>query len=204
MMPSFQKVLSLAGGTVAAIVLVLFLGWWQVDGPGAPTKDVPTNKLPLPIDQMNFTLTADDGRRIVPADWIGQPLLVFFGFTYCPDVCPTALTEITDWLDGLGQESERINVAFITVDPERDTFQAMSAYVENFHPAITGYTGSPSDIADVARGLRAKYEKVVTGQTYTMDHTAGIFVYDAQGMFVTVIDIHEPKTTAVQKIKRAL
>lgn len=196
--------LCFAGGTVTAILFVLLLGWWQVDGPGAPAKSNGGSNLPLPIHQMDFVLTDHEGNRVRPIDWIGQPLLVFFGFTYCPDVCPTTLTEIGEWLDTLGEESEHMKVAFITVDPERDSFEAMSAYVENFHSAITGYTGSSDEVANVANAFRVDFEKVMTGQTYTMDHTAGVFVYDAHGRFVSIIDFHEARTVAVQKIRRAL
>jgi protein SCO1/2 len=199
-----RKLLLIGGGLAVAITASLMFGWWQVDGPGAPERKARESKLPLPIAQMDFSLSDHKGNRVQPADWVGQPLLVFFGFTYCPDICPTTLADITGWLEVLGEDTKRINVAFITVDPERDTADAMAAYVENFHPAIVGYTGSPQDIADVAAGFKVKYEKIVTGQTYTMDHTAGVFVYDAEGRFVSIIDFHEPRENAVPKIRRAL
>lgn len=199
-----RKLLLIGGGLAVAITASLMFGWWQVDGPGAPERKARESKLPLPIAQMDFSLTDHKGNPVQPADWVGQPLLVFFGFTYCPDICPTTLADITGWLEVLGEDTKRINVAFITVDPERDTADAMAAYVENFHPAIVGYTGSPQDIADVAAGFKVKYEKIVTGQTYTMDHTAGVFVYDAEGRFVSIIDFHEPRENAVPKIRRAL
>jgi len=199
-----RKLLLIGCGLVVAITASLMFGWWQVDGPGAPERKTRESKLPLPIGQMDFSLTDHKGNRVQPTDWVEQPLLVFFGFTYCPDICPTTLADITGWLEVLGEDTKRINVAFITVDPERDTADAMAAYVENFHPAIVGYTGSPQDIADVAAGFKVKYEKIVTGQTYTMDHTAGVFVYDAEGRFVSIIDFHEPRENAVPKIRRAL
>ena len=199
-----RKLLLIGCGLAVAITASLMFGWWQVDGPGAPERKARESKLPLPIAQMDFSLSDHKGNRVQPADWVGQPLLVFFGFTYCPDICPTTLADITGWLEVLGEDTKRINVAFITVDPERDTADAMAAYVENFHPAIVGYTGSPQDIADVAAGFKVNYEKIVTGQTYTMDHTAGVFVYDAEGRFVSIIDFHEPRENAVPKIRRAL
>lgn len=186
---------------VAAISASLFLGWWQVDGPGSRESK---SKLPLALGQMDFSLTDHNGNRIQPTDWIGRPLLVFFGFTYCPDVCPTTLADISEWLEALGNYTKRINVAFITVDPERDDFETLASYVENFHPAIVGYTGSPQDIADAATGFKVKYEKIVTGQSYTMDHSAGVFVYNSGGRFISIIDFHEPRENAIPKIRRAL
>lgn len=199
-----RKLLLTGCGLAMAIATSLLFGWWQVDGPGAPERNAPASKLPLPIGQMDFALTDHKGNRVQPTDWVGQPLLVFFGFTYCPDICPTTLADITGWLELLGDDTRRINVAFITVDPERDTAEAMAVYIENFHPAIVGYTGSSQDIADAAAGFKVKYERIVTGQTYTMDHTAGVFVYDAEGRFVSIIDFHEPRENAVPKIRRAL
>lgn len=199
-----RKLLLIGCGLALAIAASVLFGWWQVDGPGAPGGKIRESRLPLPVGQMAFTLTDHNGNRVRPSDWVGRPLLVFFGFTYCADVCPTTLADITGWLDMLGDDARRITVAFITVDPERDTAGAMAAYVGNFHPAIVGYTGSPQDIADAAAGFRVKYEKVETGQTYTMDHTAGVFVYDADGRYVSTIDFHEARAYAVPKIRRAL
>lgn len=201
---SVRKSLFIGCGLVAAVSASLVFGWWQVDGPGSPEEKIQESKLPLPIAQMDFSIVDHNGNRVVPVDWIGRPLLVFFGFTYCPDVCPMTLADITDWLKELGEDSRRFNVAFITVDPERDTPAQMAGYVENFHPTIVGYTGSPQEIADVAAGFKVKYKKVDVGETYTMDHTAGVFVYDAGGRFVSIIDLHEPRENAVPKIRRAL
>ena len=201
---STGKLLLIGCGLLAAVAAVLLLGWWQVDGPGTPESKTRESNLPLPIGQMDFRLTNHKGNQVQPTDWIGKPILVFFGFTFCPDICPTTLADITGWLNALGQDTKRINVAFITVDPERDTPQAMAAYVKNFHPAIIGYTGSSQDIAHASAGFKVKYEKIVSGQTYMMDHTAGVFVYDAEGRFVSIIDFHEPRENAIPKIRQTL
>lgn len=201
---SARRLLLIGCGLAVAVTASLVFGWWQVDGPGARDGKAQESKLPLPIDQMGFSLIDHNANIVQPMDWIGRPLLVFFGFTYCPDVCPTTLADITDWLEALGKDSERLNVAFITVDPARDTPAQMSMYVENFHPAIIGYTGSPQDIADVAADFKVKYKKIDLVETYTMEHTAGVFVYDAGGRFVSIIDLHEPRENAVPKIRRAI
>jgi len=186
----------------AAIVATLFVGWWQVDGPGA---DPAPGMLPLPLTAMKFTLSDQDGNDVNPRSLIGQPSLVFFGFTYCPDICPTTLSDISGWLDELGAKAANLNTVFITVDPERDTIEALADYVSYFHPQIQGWTGSKNQIAAAARGFRATYEKVQGGDgTYTMNHTAGIFLFDATGRFVSIIDYHEPGEFAVPKIERAM
>jgi protein SCO1/2 len=191
-------------GTICALGGTLLFGWWQVDGPGASRQPARSNNLPLHFYKMDFSLIDHSGRVVRPIDWIGRPTLVFFGFTYCPDVCPTTLSNITGWLEELGDEAVRLRAAFITVDPERDNVQSMADYVSYFHPSIIGYTGGPDQIAEAARMFRVKYEKVFTKDDYTMNHTASVFVYDKLGEFVSIIDYHEPQEYAVPKIRRAL
>ena len=186
----------------AAIAFALFVGWWQVDGLGA--GPVP-GKRSLPLTAMDFSLTNQDGEDVKPASLIGRPSMIFFGFTYCPDVCPTTLSDISGWLDDLGTEAEDLNTILITVDPDRDTVETLAEYVSYFHPQIQGWTGSDEQIAAAAEGFRATYERVerVDG-SYTMNHTAGVFLFDATGRFVTTIDYHEPREFALPKIRRAL
>ena len=191
----------LALGVVAAGVALIW-GWWQVDGPGAPEE---LGRRPLPLTAMAFEMTDDRGETVGPETLIGEPSLVFFGFTYCPDVCPTTLSDISGWLDELGPEAERLNTVLITVDPERDTVPALAAYVSYFHPQIRGWTGEPEELAKAAEGFRARYEKVPTeGGGYTMDHTAGVFLFRADGTFAGTVDYHEPREFAAPKIRRIL
>ena len=186
---------ALAGGTLVA-------GWWQVDGPGA-TEVI--GQRPLPLSQMEFELTNHKGDAVGPETLIGRPSMVFFGFTYCPDVCPTTLSDISGWLDDMGEEAADMNVVFITVDPERDTVAAMADYVSYFHPAVRGWTGTEDEITRAAEGFRATYTKVPTDDgDYTMNHTTSVFLFAASGRFVTMIDYHEPREFAVPKIRRAL
>ena len=187
---------------IAAVALTLVVGWWRVDGPGAPEQ---TELRPVALSKMEFRLSDHEGNEVGPETLIGSPTMVFFGFTYCPDVCPTTLSDISGWLDDLGEEAEGMNVVFITVDPERDTIKAMAEYVGYFHPSIRGWTGPEEEIARAAQGFRARYERVPTdGGDYTMNHTASVFLFDATGRFTTMIDYHEPKEFAVPKIQRAL
>ena len=191
-------------GTAALGVLglTLFVGWWQVDGPGAPK---PVGQRPLTLSSMDFRLTNHEGQRVGPETLIGRASLVFFGFTYCPDVCPTTLSDITGWLEVMGDDTEQLNVVFITVDPARDTVETMAEYVGYFHPAIRGWTGPAEQIARAAESFRVTYERVPTeGGGYTMNHTASVFLFDADGRFVSTIDYHEPREFAVPKIRGAM
>ena len=108
------------------------------------------------------------------------------------------------WLEELGDKTSPIQAVFITVDPERDTVQVMADYVSNFHTAITGYSGSAGQTLKAAESFRVTYERVTVDESYTMNHSASVFVYNANGEFVTTIDQHEPPGVAVQKIRRVL
>lgn len=197
-----RQILGFGAAGVGALGLTLLIGWWQVDGPGAPQ---PAIQRPLPLSEMDFRLTDHEGNAVGPETLIGRPTMAFFGFTYCPDVCPTTLSNISGWLNAMAEEAEQLNGVFITVDPERDTVETMAEYVAYFHPVIRGWTGAPEQIARVADGFRATYEKVSTEEGgYTMNHTASVFLFDAEGRFVTTIDYHEPREFAVPKIRRAM
>lgn len=129
----------------------------------------------------DFQLMDADGKKRTLADFKGSVLLVFFGFTQCPDVCPTALFRATEVKELLGEDSKRVQVAFITVDPERDTPEVLKAYVSAFDPDFVGLYGSMEETQQTARDFKVYYAKVPTGSSYTMDHTALTYVYDAKG-----------------------
>jgi len=197
-----RKLLGYAALGVAVLGGTLLAGWWQVDGPGAPEQ---TGQRPLPLSAMDFRLTDHEGNAVGPETLIGRPSMVFFGFTYCPDVCPTTLSDISGWLDDMEDDANDLDVVFITVDPERDTVNAMAEYVGYFHPAVRGWTGAPEEIKRAAEGFRATYTKVPTdGGDYMMNHTASVFLFDAGGRFVSTIDYHEAREFAVPKIRRAM
>ena len=197
-----RHLLTYGGAACCGLVLTLFAGWWQVDGPGAPE---PAAKGPLPLTQMDFQMTDQDRATVGPETLLGNPSMVFFGFTYCPDVCPTTLSDISGWLDDLGEDVADMNVVFITVDPERDTVDAMAEYVSYFHPAIRGCSGTQEQSKRATERFRASYEKFATeGDNYTLNHTASVFLFDATGQFAGTIDYHEPREFAVPKIRRVL
>lgn len=190
---------------IAALGLVAAtaLGWWRVDGPGAP-EPARDARHPAPFDEMDFALTDHEARSVGPETLKGRAALIFFGFTNCPDICPTTLAEIAVWLEALGPDGEAFLPIFITVDPERDDVEALAGYVGAFHSAIRGWTGSPAEIARAAAGFRVVYRKVPFEDDYAMDHTAGIFLYSRKGRFVTLIDPHESRDMALPKLRRAL
>ena len=149
-----------------------------------------------------FHLVDTSGRAVTDKDLRGKPTLVYFGFTYCPEVCPTTLTAITSWLHLLGPDADRLNVVFISLDPERDTPEAMKAYLSNFDPQIRGLTGSVEDVAATAKAYRVYYKKVPTSDgSYTVDHSTAVYMFDAKGRFIAPISYGETAETAVPRLK---
>ena len=131
--------------------------------------------------------------------------MVFFGFTWCPDVCPTTLSDISLWLEDLGADANRLIVALISVDPERDTPAVLADYVSSFDPRIIGLTGPADEVAKAVADFRVTYRRVdKDGGDYTMDHTAGVFLFHPDGRFASIIDFHEDRRFAVPKIRRTL
>lgn len=129
----------------------------------------------------DFLLTGIDGAQYRLSDFKGKVVLIFFGFTQCPDVCPTALFRAAEVKKLLGKDGDQLQVIFITVDPERDTPQVLDAYVSAFDPSFLGLYGDLDQTAKTARDFKVFYQKVPTGASYTMDHTAITYVYDRNG-----------------------
>lgn len=150
-----------------------------------------------------FQLTATTGAKLSDADLKGKPFAVFFGFTRCPEVCPTTLFETSEALKALGPDADKLKVLFITVDPDRDTPEFLRDYLQSFDPRIVGLTGSQAEIDRVGKEYRAFWEKVPTGDgDYTMNHTASIFLMDAQGRFAGTISYGEAADTRLEKLRR--
>ena len=131
----------------------------------------------------DFALTGHDGRPHRLADFKGRVVVVFFGFAQCPDVCPTTLYDFAQAKQKLGPDGDRLQVVFITVDPERDTQQVLAGYMANFDKSFLALTGTPDQIASTAREFKVFYQKVPgrTETSYTIDHTAGSYVFDRDG-----------------------
>lgn len=150
-----------------------------------------------------FTLVDPSGQEVTEAAFRGAPSAVFFGFTYCPEVCPTTLFELDGWLKQLGDEGKDIRAWFVTIDPERDTPEVVGNYVGNVSERITGLSGEPDKVRAMARSFGIYFKKVETdGGEYTMDHTASILLLDRSGDFAGTIAWGENPENALAKLKR--
>ena len=152
-----------------------------------------------------FKLVDQDGKAITEADFKGRPLLVFFGYTHCPDVCPTTLFEMSEVLHALGKDADRVNALFITVDPERDTAPAMKDYLSSFDPHLRGATGDQKAIDAVEKDYRVYAKKVPTKDgDYSMDHTALVYLMDKEGRFVAPFKLDRKPEQAAADLRRYL
>ena len=151
-----------------------------------------------------FTLVDQRGNVVTDQSFRGRWMLVFFGFTHCPDICPTALNDMSMTLQELGAAADKVQPIFITVDPERDTVQAMADYVANFDPRIVALTGTPEQVADAAKAYRVYYKKVPQGDDYTMDHTGILYVMDPQGRFMTHFTPNTPPADMAARIRKLI
>jgi protein SCO1 len=152
-----------------------------------------------------FRLTDQNGRPITDADMKGRPFLVFFGYTHCPDVCPTTLFDVSEVLRALGKDAERTGALFITVDPERDTPAVMKDYLSSFDQHLRGATGDRQAIDAAEKAYRVYAKKVpTTGDDYTMDHTALVYLMDKQGRFVAPFSLKRRPEEAAAELRRYL
>ncbi|MFC3208443.1 SCO family protein [Aquamicrobium soli] len=150
-----------------------------------------------------FTLTDQNDQPITEAAFRGQPSVIFFGFTHCPEVCPTTLLELSGWLKNLGDDGKNLRAYFVSVDPERDTPEVMKTYISNFSDRIVGISGDPEKVHAMAKSFGIYWKKVDTGDgDYTMDHTASVLLLKANGDFAGTIAYGENPDTAIAKLKR--
>lgn len=181
-----------------AVVLVLaasFVVLFKPDRAGAPAASLIGGP---------FKLTAGDGRAVTDADMKGEPFLVFFGYTHCPDVCPATLAEISDVLSKM--PGKPVKALFITVDPERDSPAVMKDYVSNFDPRILGLTGDRAAIDQVEKAYRVYARKApqAGGDDYTMDHSAIVYLMDSQGRFVEAFNLDRKPEDSAKELERYL
>jgi protein SCO1 len=135
-----------------------------------------------------FELVMQDGSTVTDETFKDELMLIYFGFTFCPDVCPTELQIMSTALDLVGEDAAQVRPILITIDPERDTVEAMAQYVAHFHPRMTGLTGTPEQIAAAAKAYRIYYERVEdpsSNAAYTMDHSSIVYLMDKDGQFIT-------------------
>lgn len=187
----------------AGIGLVVWLGLIiSIDHQGHDTGTLAADE--SSVFAPTFKLVSDTRQTVTEAAWPGKWLLVFFGFTNCPDICPTTLSDIAAVMDGLGSESDSIQPLFITVDPERDQVENIGRYVEAFHPSIVGLTGDLSAIATAAKSFHVYFEKVQQEDVpdgYTMGHTTAIYLVNPEGEFVRTYTYGMPAEDIVLDLK---
>lgn len=150
-----------------------------------------------------FELVDQKGQPVTEKDFRAQPAAVFFGFTHCPEICPTTLYELDTWLAALGPEGGKVRAFFVSVDPERDTPEIMDQYVSNVSPRITGVTGDPDKVAAMVKSFNIYSRKVeLEGGDYTMDHTASVILLSRGGGFAGTIAYGESPDNALAKLRR--
>lgn len=182
-------------GVVAAIAGGLSIAWYGGAFGPRPTL---TSSVGGP-----FSLLDQNGALITEKALLGRPSLVFFGFTYCPEVCPTTLSDMSVWLKELGPDAEKLHAFFVTVDPERDQPRQMADYLSAFDPRITGISGKPDDVFAMLKGYRIYYRKVETGPgEYTMDHPGAVYLFDRNGSFAGSLDYQEKPADVMAKLRK--
>lgn len=185
---------------LGSLLLAIMGGWLLTDGPLGERR-VATEPASLSIGGP-FMLTNHRGQVVTEQDFRGRPVAIFFGFTHCPDVCPTTLNEMTSFIEAMGADADRINWLFVSVDSERDTPQAMANYLEAFDHRITGLSGTEAQITKVGQNFRVYHRRVpLEGGGYTMDHSASIFLLDTDGRFAGTIDYKESEQVSLEKLR---
>lgn len=186
---------------LAALAAALLLAACGPSGPSFQNTDVTGAEF-----GREFRLAGHDGKPRTLADFQGKVVAVFFGFTHCPDVCPTTLATMREVKEKLGADGTRLQVIFVTVDPERDTPELLSKYVTAFDPTFLGLHGTQEEIAQAAKAFKVYYQKVPgkTPDTYTMDHTASTYLYDPRGRLRLFVRHGQSVDPIVQDIRALL
>ena len=192
---ALRAVLWLLVGLSAAVLV------WTVTGRTGTT--LASDAYGAPFRAELVQASAPEPKPFARDDMVGRPHAIFFGFTHCPDVCPTTLYEAGQWLDRLGPDAEGLDVYFVTVDPERDTPAVLADYLRPFDGRIKAVTGTPEQIADAVEGWNVYAKRVpLDDGGYTMDHTASVFLHNADGTLQGTIAYGEAPDTAVEKLRR--
>lgn len=152
-----------------------------------------------------FSLIDHKGKVITQQDLLGKNHAIFFGFTNCPDICPATLLEVASWMKDLGTDSEKVNFYFFSVDPERDTPEILGEYVDAFDKRITGVTGNYQEMLNTIKAYKSFVQKVDLGEgDYTMDHSASVLLFKADGSFKGTISFGEKDEIALEKLRRLI
>ena len=187
--------------TVAVVAAIL--GWFTY-AVTSPKSELASGPFGVP-----FTLVSQTGQPITEKAFTGKPTALFFGFTHCPEVCPTTLFEMNGWLENVDPEGNKLLAYFISVDPERDTPDVLGQYVSNVSKRVIGISGPPADVLEMVKGFRVYAKKIPLDESkpdgdYTMDHTASVFLLDSEGRFKGTIAYGENPDVAVKKLENLL
>lgn len=201
-MKDYRKVLAAIGGIVLIAAVALGARSLILSAPetaaSQPSRGLPTIGGP-------FTLTDQNGRTVTDADFHGRYMLIYFGYTYCPDVCPTSLQVMADALDLLGPKADEITPVLITIDPQRDTSELLRDYVANFHPRMVGLTGTQEQIAAAAKAYRVYFAKAEQdGGVYLMDHSSIVYLMGKDGSFLGHFGHNTPADKMAEGIRKHL
>jgi protein SCO1 len=192
-----SRPLVIVGAFTGSLVVGLVLMLWALGG-------LRTVAMPAAIGGP-FQLTDQSGQTVTEKNLQGRPTLIFFGFTHCPDVCPTELFQVSEILRAMGSDADRVNAYFVSVDPERDTGAVMKDYLSSFDPHLKGLTGDPAAVAKVISDYRVYARKVpLKDGDYTMDHTALIYLMDRDGKFVSPFRLDRKPDEAAADLKKYL
>jgi protein SCO1/2 len=196
-MSSTARPLVIATAFAASLVVGLLVMFWAMGGVSKVAQ-------PAAIGGP-FALTDQNGKTVTDQSLKGKPTLIFFGYTHCPDVCPTALFEMSEVLRAMGKDADKVNAYFISVDPERDTQASMKDYLSSFDPRLEGLVGNADETAKVITAYRVYTKKVPTKDgDYSVDHTALVYLMDRDGRFVSPFNLNRTPEQAAADLKRYL
>ena len=199
MNPRFIRMLLVLGAGLAGLVLSFAIVLLLNDSLSSPSGNR-TADIGGP-----FRLTDQNGRSFTDQDLKGRPFLVFFGFTHCPEVCPTTLFEVSEIMRKLGTDADRVGALFVTIDPERDTSPVLKDYLSSFDPHLFGLTGDLAEITAVAKAYRVYFKKIpLEGEDYTMDHTAIVYLMDKRGKFVSPFNLKRSADVLAADLRKQL
>lgn len=190
--------------SLIASLAILFLGLATLTTALWLTRPSSTETAPSALGGP-FSLIDQDGRSVDERALIGRPSLLFFGFTHCPDVCPTKLFELTQVMQVLGRAGDGVNVFFVSVDPERDTPELIKLYLGSFDARFRGLTGTPEAVSTMARAWRVYHRRVpLEGGGYTIDHGTAVYLLDRAGRFVSTLDLSAGPDQAAARLRTML
>jgi protein SCO1/2 len=182
-------------GVAGFAAVFLCIALMTTGRPTGPTAGIPAIGGP-------FELVDDNDKPVSDKQFAGKPFAMYFGYTFCPEVCPTTLLDLSRWIKDLGSDANKLNYAFVSIDPERDTPKLLHAYLSSFDPHIRGFTGTSEQIVKIAREYRVYYKKIPTGNgSYVMDHSSIMYLMGADGKMVSAIAYQEDDASALKKLR---